>query len=163
MGWGRIRTFVVLTTALVAIAIGRSLWRYRSQAPYRDAWSQVTATLDEQKTRIDSLSTVVADLEVGVDAGKVRLSELGLQIARLERKAVNGQLPTGEYQRYRGVIARHNEVVEAHNASVTEMQRSYSQYSTLVDTHNALIDSANRLQQTAVERGIQLPAIESPR
>ncbi len=163
MGWGRIRTFVVLTTVLVAIAIGHSLWRYRSQAPYRDAWSQVSVTLNEQKTRIDSLSTVVAELEAEVDEGKVRLSEFGLEIARLERRAVNGRLPTGEYRLYRGVIARHNEVVEAHNVSVNEMQRSYSEYSTLVDTHNALIDSANRLQQTAVERGIQLPAIESLR
>jgi hypothetical protein len=106
---------------------------------------------------------VVAELEAEVDEGKVRLSEFGLEIARLERRAVNGRLPTGEYRLYRGVIARHNEVVEAHNVSVNEMQRSYSEYSTLVDTHNALIDSANRLQQTAVERGIQLPAIESLR
>ena len=163
MGWGRIRTFVVLTTALVAIAVGHSLWRYRSQAPYRGAWSQVTATLSEQKTRIDSLSAVLAELEAEVDEGKARLSELGLEIARLERRAVNGRLPTGEYRSYHGVIARHNEIVEAHNASVAEMQRSYSRYSILVDTHNALVDSANQLQRTAVERGIRLPPIDKLR
>jgi predicted nuclease with TOPRIM domain len=155
--------FAFLTAMLLAIAIGHSLWRYRSQAPYRDAWNQVATKLGEQKACIDSLATVLAGLEAEVDEEKVRLSELGLEISRLERGAVNGQLPRSEYRRYRGVIARHNEIVETHNAGVAEMQRSYARYSTLVDTHNALIDSANRLQRTAVERGIQLPQIDSLR
>jgi septal ring factor EnvC (AmiA/AmiB activator) len=159
----RIGVFVFLTAMLLAVATGYSLWRYRSQAPYRDAWNQVATELGEQKARIDSLSTVLAELEAGVDEEKVRLSELGVEITRLEREAVNGRLPRSEYRRYRGVITRHNEIVETHNASVAEMQRSYARYSTLVDTHNALIDSANRLQRTAVERGIQLPQIDSLR
>ncbi len=146
---------------LLAVATGHSLWRYRSQAPYRDAWSQVATKLGEQKTRIDSLSTALAVLEAGVEEEKARLHRLSLEIAGLEREAVNGRLPSSEYRRYRSVISRHNEIVETHNSSVAEMQQSYAQYSTLVDTHNALIDSANQLQQTAVERGIQLPQIES--
>jgi predicted nuclease with TOPRIM domain len=159
----RIGVFVFLTAMLLAAATAHSLWRYRSQAPYRDAWNQVSTKLGEQKARIDSLSAVLAELEAEVDEEKVRLSELGFEISRLEREAVNGHLPRSEYRRYRGVITRHNEIVETHNVSVAEMQRSYGRYSTLVDTHNALIDSANRLQRTAVERGIQLPQIDSLR
>jgi hypothetical protein len=155
--------FVFLTAMLLAVATAHSLWRYRSQAPYRDAWGQVATELGEQKTRIDSLSTALAVLEAGVEEEKARLRNLGLEIAGLEREAVNGRLPSSEYRRYRSVIARHNEIVETHNASVAEMQQSYVRYSTLVDTHNALIDSANRLQRTAVERGIQLPQIDSLR
>lgn len=159
----RIGVFVLLTAMLLAVATGHSLWRYRSQAPYRNAWSQVATKLGQQKARIDSLSTALAKLEAEVEEEKVRLSDLGLEIARLEREAVNGRLPRSEYRRYRSVIARHNEIVETHNESVVEMQQSYSRYSTLVDTHNALIDSANRLQRTAVERGIQLPRIDNVR
>ena len=159
----QIYIFVGLMIAVVVAAVALSLYRYYSQAPFREVWVGVVQRLDAQQVRIDSLSAELGALDSLVEKEKAELQRLGEEIAGFEERATSGRLPSPEYRRYLGVIDSHNEVVEAHNERVIDMRDTYAEYSTLIDTHNALVDSANELQRTAVQEGIQLPRRESVR
>lgn len=155
--------FVTLTIVLLSGVALRSVLRHRSQAPFREAWSEVVGKLADQQDRIDLLAAELADYDERVEDGERELERLGVNIARWERRATDGRLPTPEYRRYQTAIRRHNEFVEEHNANILDMRRVYDRYSALVDTHNVWVDSANALQRTAVEEGIQLPPPGNPR
>lgn len=153
----QLTVFLGLTFFLVLVLALRSVLSYRSQAPFRAAWSDVLDTLEDQQSRIDALAGELADFDARVEDGERELQRLGGDIATWERRATNGRLPTPEYRRYQAAIRNHNEFVEEHNTNILDMRRVYERYSALVDTHNVWVDSANTLQRTAVEEGIQLP------
>ncbi|MDX1661488.1 MAG: hypothetical protein R3326_06835 [Gemmatimonadota bacterium] len=156
----KLRVFLMLSLGLVVFAAAWSVWRYASHAEEREAWEETVERLEAQKTRIDSLSTAIAEMDLDLEEEKERLAAASERIGHYERRADGGRLPTPQFQRYEASIERHNEIVERHNERLARLQEIYEEYAALVDRHNALIDTANAMQRRAVEEGYQLPAAE---
>ena len=153
----RLKVFLLLTGALVALVVVWQLVRDRSHADQRDAYAAVRDSVLAGQARIDSLEALLDALggrtEAEGDAVRGSRERIGL----FERGAEVGSLPAAQHREYERAIAGHNRSVTRYNAALAEMQRVYAEYSALVDAHNALVDSANAMQRRATQQGYALP------
>lgn len=148
--------FAGLTLAAIGWAVAHAVHRYRVEAPFHEAWTEVEGQLGEGRNRIEGLEAAMAAARDRVAAERAILDSLAGRIAAYEDRAVRGRLPARENRGYRAVIDVHNVVVERHNAEIATLRDIYGRYAYAVDSYNVVVDSANRLRRAAAERGIRL-------
>jgi hypothetical protein len=153
----RLKVFLILTGALVALFVIGQLVRDRGHADERATYAAVRESVLAGQARIDSLDALLDALDARNEAEGEAVRGARERIGLFERGAEWGSLPAAQHREYDRAIAAHNRSVTRYNAALAEMQRVYAEYSALVDAHNALVDSANAMQRRATQEGYALP------
>lgn len=154
----RTRVLLVVAGLLLALNLGREVYRWVAFADERDQLRRVGAELDSaalavMRTQIlaDSLRVTIRQLDRELETERGALADV-------ERRAEDGGLPPLLYDEYREMLAQYNRKVAARNGGYDRWRGVVTRNHGAVRSYNALADSIRGIGSRMGEPYIAIPS-----
>lgn len=147
-GWqGRLLRIGALVLAIALLAVVEPAYRF-----VRAEWlgtpedlDRVVAELKILKPELDRHEPQVSELEKRIEATDIQIREAEYEIRSIEAQAVDGALPSPQYQRLQDLLTQTNRRIAHFNQLLAQARTVFAEYDQRVEAYNRLVVKANRL------------------
>lgn len=156
--WSARTRFLLLALGmLVAVNLGRQLYRWVAFADEREVLGRVMEEVDSAALMVIRTRMLADSLRSSIESADAGLRQDREMLAALERRAENNRLPPMIYEGYRTILDRYNRRVAARNAIFERWRDEVASNHHAVRRYNALADSIRGLGTRMGEPYIAIP------
>lgn len=154
----RTRVLLLIAALLLAISLGRQVYRWLAYADERDDLRRLGNDLEGAALAVMRSQLLADSLHLSIRGLDSELASERLELAALERRAKGGALPPRLYDDYREELRDYNRKVELRNGGYDRWREVVARNHRAVQSYNLLADSIRGIGSRIGEPYIAIPS-----